>query len=174
MLKKIIDIPQTNNAFLISKYNVKFLFIFGWVGYIKYKFKSKIHVDVKDRFIKLLGRGSLFFTYLELIKKLYYLTSFKSKQSITIVGVGFKFRLLSNMLYIILGYSHVLKLKIYNNLNVVLSNNKSLEIHSLHIPLLNEFVDSLNRLKKIDVYKNKGIHIKGYKYLKKEGKQSKF
>lgn len=108
MFKKILTIPKTNNVFLISKYNVvKFLFFFGWVGYIKYKLKSKINVDVKYGFIKIVGSGSLFSTYLQLIKKTYNLTAFKLKQVIKIIGVGFKFRLFTNMLYIILGYSHV-------------------------------------------------------------------
>ena len=89
-------------------------------------------------------------------------------------GVGFKFRLLTNKLYLVLGYSHIIKLFFSANIRVKLINNKHIELNALNLYRLNYYIYTIKKFKKLDVYKGKGILLGGEEVLKKEGKKANF
>ena len=96
------------------------------------------------------------------------------KKSVKLQGVGFKFRILKNRLFLVLGFSHVVKFDMYPNLKIMLWNNKHLELQSINKYSLNNFLYALSNVKKIDPYKLKGVFIEGLSVIKKSSKKSDF
>ena len=174
MLKLITKIPYNVKLFLITKYNFNYLFVFGWLGFLKYKLKKNIVFSVKYLKIKLISVRNIFFTYRKLLKNFYVWTNVINKKIVTLKGVGFKFRLLNNVLFIILGFSHIIKLNFCRNIRVHLFNNKTLVLYSMDLFLLNQYIYNLKKFKSLDVYKGKGILVEGEKIIKKEGKKALF
>jgi len=89
-------------------------------------------------------------------------------------GVGFKYRLIKNKLYIILGYSHIIDLTFCRSISLNLVSNKILELYSINLFKLNDYVYKIKGYKKLDVYKGKGILLGGETITKKEGKKATF
>jgi large subunit ribosomal protein L6 len=89
-------------------------------------------------------------------------------------GVGFKYRLLQNALFLVLGYSHIIKLDLCRGILVELINNKTLDLYSINACLLNKYVYKIKGFKKLDIYKGKGILFHNERVTKKEGKKASF
>lgn len=174
MLKLITKVPYNVKLYLINKYNFNYLFIFGWLGFLKYRVKKNIVFSVKYLNIKLISVRNIFFTYMKLLKNFYFWTNVINKKVVTLKGVGFKYRLLKNILFIILGFSHIVKLNFCKNIRVHLVNNKVLALYSIDLFLLNRYIFVLKKFKSLDVYKGKGILVEGEKIIKKEGKKAIF
>lgn len=174
-MRKITNISYSINLFLVDKYDFyNYLFVFGWVGFIKYRFNKTIKMSVNVNKLKLQGARKLFFTYLNLIYNFYTWTSNISKKNIILKGVGFKFRIYKNTLYLVIGYSHIIKFKFYYNMKINLVNNKLLSIYSIDLIGLNNCIYRIKKIKKLDVYKGKGVLLQGEKIIKKEGKKATF
>jgi large subunit ribosomal protein L6 len=88
--------------------------------------------------------------------------------------VGYKYRLLAGKLYLVLGYSHIIKLVFCKGIKADLISNKLLELSSISLYLLNAYIYKIKAYKKLDVYKGKGILLEGEKIIKKEGKKATF
>lgn len=144
------------------------------MGFIKYRFSNIITVDAKYYFLKLAGAKYLFNTYLKLINNFYTWSLNSNSKVINLEGVGFKFNLKNNYLLILLGFSHIIKVKIPLNIKLNLLSNKKLYLSCVNLCNLNSFVFKLKKLKKVDVYKGKGIFLEGEKFSKKEGKKDNF
>jgi large subunit ribosomal protein L6 len=171
----ITKIPQNIKLFLISQGSSNYLFVFGWLGYIKYKFKKVINMDVKYNLLKLSSNKKfLFNTYFNLITSFYFKTNNTEQKKIQLNGVGYKFRLLKNTMYAILGYSHLISLCLCNNIAIKLIKNKTIELTSLDSHLLNYYVYKIKAFKKFDVYKGKGFIVSGEINIRKEGKKATF
>lgn len=73
MLNLIIKkIPNNINLYIISKCDqFNYLLVFGWLGFIKYKFKKLVSISIKYKRLRLQGKKALFYTYLKLIHNFY-------------------------------------------------------------------------------------------------------
>jgi len=93
-------------------------------------------------------------------------------REINIVGVGYKVELLSpNTLSLKLGYSHDIVVGIPKNVDVVCPKETLLIIKSSCNESLGAFVALLKKCKTPDVYKNKGVLVKGEVLEKKKFKK---
>jgi hypothetical protein len=108
-MKAILNIPQTAKVCLVNTNATQYIFIFGWLGFIKYIFKRYIRISIAYGMYKIHGRGAVYSTYLRLIMQFYNWTNNPQKKVLVIKGIGFKFRLHNNIMYIILGFSHIIK-----------------------------------------------------------------
>ena len=172
MIIEIKKIPQNINISVVKKGHLNYIFIFGWLGFIKYKIKMGI--SLKYRFLKLYGSDQFFFLYKKLINNFYSWVTIKSKKILKLEGVGFKYRFLKKNLFLVLGYSHILKVNLCNNIKIRLIKNKTLIIYTIDLFLMNRYIYLLKSLKSLNIYKGKGIILNTEKIIKKEGKKSSF
>jgi large subunit ribosomal protein L6 len=87
-------------------------------------------------------------------------------------GVGFKYKMRGNRLFCILGYSHVVTYDLPYNVLITIVDRKLLKLFSSNIIILNKIIYDLKKKKKFNVYKGKGIVLKGAVLITKEGKKS--
>jgi large subunit ribosomal protein L6 len=94
------------------------------------------------------------------IKKL----SFPFTKKLIFRGLGLKFNLAENKKYIEfkLGYSHLIKLKIPENIKIKMLKN-SIVFSSSNKVLLGNYIYKVKKLKMPNIYKGKGIWYKGEK-----------
>lgn len=174
MKKLITGVKIGNNLHLVSQGTYYYLFIFGWIGYIKYRFRRILYLGVKYSMLQIYGHISFFNLYLKLIDNFYNWTTVFNKRVLVLKGVGFKYRLLQNALFLVLGYSHIIKLDLCRGILVELINNKTLDLYSINACLLNKYVYKIKGFKKLDIYKGKGILFHNERVTKKEGKKASF
>lgn len=175
-MKKIIEfVPNIIKIFAINKYfNYTYIFIFGWLGYIKFKVIKNLNIDSQYKRLKIFGPKNLFYTYYNLIYKYYFWVFNLNQEIINISGVGYKCKLYNKFILFLLGYSHLVYLTIPYNIYMKIYNLKSLSLFSIDLNILNQFIYKLKKKKKINVYKGKGLLLKNEKITLKEGKKANF
>lgn len=175
-MKRVIEfVPNIIKIFAINKFlNYTYIFIFGWLGYIKIKIIKNLDIDSKYKRLKICGPLNLFYTYYNLIHKYYFWVFNLNQENIHIVGVGYKCKLYNNYILFLLGYSHLVYEIIPYNIYIKLQNLKNLSLYSIDLIILNQFIYKLKKKKKINVYKGKGLLLKNEKIILKEGKKANF
>lgn len=84
--------------------------------------------------------------------------SFFFKSNLKLTGLGFKVNLLNNQLILKLGFSHIFIYTIPNFLKLkVLKKFTQIQVLSYDFQKIKQFCFILKKIKKLDVYKNKGI-----------------
>ena len=173
---KILLIPKNIKIVTVKNYfNFNYIIFFSKMGFLKYKFnRNYINVSSKSNKIKLSGLNYILFkTYQTIINNILESVVYGFKLNLNLVGLGFKYRVLKNRIFFILGYSHLVSINIPKNLSIIFSKKK-LVLFSHDKLLLNKFFMHLKSLRPIDVYKGKGFHISGQKIKVKKGKQTSF
>lgn len=74
------------------------------------------------------------------------------------IGVGYKIFVYNDYLYIRLGFSRMIKIKIPNSLHVLTRYRNNIKLISSDLSLLNTFVNQLLLLRIFNPYKGKGIY----------------
>ena len=171
MFTKLELIPSRINLYSVLGGKKDYLFIFGRLGFIKYSFNKQLNVRAGYNLLKVQGKNPLFSTYLKIISNFYKWVSQGTLKEISLVGLGFKFRLFRNKLLLVLGYSHIIKVGTIPNVCIYLINNRNLELFSINVFNLNIFIYMIQSLKTIDPYKGKGIFVKGKKIFRKASKK---
>lgn len=174
MMLELKKYPLRINLFAIAGSRSSYLFVFGLLGFIKYRFDINVLVRVNHNLIKIQAEKALFYTYTKVINNFYDWVSKKSKKSVSLVGLGFKFKLFKSKLLLVLGYSHIIKIKLPSNIKFILLNNRNLDLFCIDLISLNNFIYNLRRLKPPEPYKGKGILIEGTKTRRKESKKVDF
>ena len=78
--------------------------------------------------------------------------------SIKFIGIGYKFFIKNKFLYFILGYSHLIKIKLPKNCIIHIDNyNKLLHIIYINKYILGNIFYIIKSCHKLDIYKGKGI-----------------
>jgi len=172
----IFKVPSYINALSISKFtNYRYVFIFGAFGFLKYKFKGKTKVDINFSKIKITGTmTSMCYTYVKIINLMVSSVTKGFIKFLELRGVGFKFKIKKNIIYMLLGYSHLKKVVLPLNIITELSSNRTLKYTSYNLGLLNNLIFRIKKKKTINIYKGKGIFYKGEIPTLKEGKKSTF
>jgi ribosomal protein L6P/L9E len=173
-INNITKISNWIRVSVVTKFKkFNYIFVFGILGFIKYKMRKEINIFSKYKKIRIYGPNiSLYYTYTKILNNLFQSVLTGHLKYLELKGVGFKYKLSGNKLFCILGYSHVISYFLPSNILVVLINNKLLKLFSNNLIILNKVIYDLKKKKKINVYKGKGIIIKGEVLIMKEGKKS--
>ena len=99
------------------------------------------------------------------------------KKSLEIIGVGFKVVKIDNtLLDLDLGFSHKVYFQIPSSIDVTVENEKGKNIvvtfEGINKQLVGQVAAKMRDIRKVDVYKGKGIRYVGEYVRHKEGKQS--
>ena len=175
-LIKITKLPLFIKTYTIeksSKYN--YIIFFGFFGFLKYKFNNYfLSVSSYDGKYRLAGYNyPLFKTYAVIIKTIIQGIKYQYNYYLKLIGLGFKYKLSTDSIYFILGFSHILKVKLLNNIYLeLLKKKKIIHLRSHDRFLLKFFIYFLKKLRPLDIYKAKGIRFKGEVIITKVGKKS--
>jgi large subunit ribosomal protein L6 len=135
--------------------------------------RKEINIFSKYKKIRIYGLNiSLYYTYTKILNNLFHSVLTGHLKYLELRGVGFKYKINGNKLFCILGYSHVIRYYLPANILIVLMSNKLLKLFSNNLIILNKVIYDLKKKKKTNVYKGKGIIIKGEVLILKEGKKS--
>ena len=96
---------------------------------------------------------------------------FGFRHKVCLSGLGFKFLVFNNFLIVKLGITPNIKMFIPSSIHLIVKKKQELEIFSHGKLVLFKFIDSLIRLKKMDMYTLKGIY--SYKTVFKKKVSSK-
>jgi ribosomal protein L6P/L9E len=175
-LNKIISVYRWIDVVVMSKFNYfGYIFVFGLFGFLKYKFIKKINILARYKKIRFFGYNKeLYYTNIKLINNLFLSVLSGHLKFLELRGVGFKYKIKKNKLFLILGYSHLITYELPNNIFVKLFKHysKVIKIFSNNLLLLNKVIYALKKKKIFNIYKGKGIVLKGEILISKEGKKS--
>jgi large subunit ribosomal protein L6 len=160
-----INIKKNKIYFKSLLGKVNFIFskdIFFIIIYNKLLFVSLINKD-KKKIIKL---------YLTLIKINIKGILKGFKEILIIKGLGFKFLIKNNKIFLKLGFSHNIIIIIPKKIKIITRNNKII-FSSYNYIFLTQFIYYLRSFKKINKYKEKGLLLQNEKIVIKEGKKNK-
>ena len=93
------------------------------------------------------------------------------KKTLELVGVGFRVSVVENKLLLKLGYSHEVLFEIPSNIVIQCPSPDKISVFGICKQKVNKVVSLIQRLKKIDLYKGKGILLENTKLRLKEGKK---
>ena len=173
-LNKIIQISKWIDVLVISKFNTfGYIFVFGLFGFLKYKFIKKINIWSKFKRLRIFSSNlSLYYTNIKILSNLFSSVLSGHLKFLELRGVGFKYKIKNNKLFLLTGYSHVVMYTLPNNIFVQVLNNKLIKLFSNNLLILNRVIYDLKKIKTFNVYKSKGIILKGEVLILKEGKKS--
>ncbi|WP_259288818.1 50S ribosomal protein L6 [Candidatus Nasuia deltocephalinicola] len=160
------------NVFLnFNNFYFEFLGFLGFYKiYLKYFYflKNNNFINIfnlkKDFFLKKL-RGFIYSYVSNIIKGLI----FNYEKILIFIGLGYKAILRSSYLYFYLSYSHPYIYKIPPDIfiKILNNNNSEISVKSNNKQRLGEICLMFKKLKKIDIYKGKGIFYKNEKIILK-------
>lgn len=161
-----------NSVFLFNKLNNK---------QIQYNFPLYIYLDYNDieNTLYILNDSfnysnkRLFMLHKKLFFNLFYSLSNYFEKNVILVGIGYKFVLDNSFLNIFIGYSHVIKIYVPSEINLILETPNKLKVLSYNNVLLGNFCSILKSSKHFDIYKGKGIRFESDKIVLKETKKRK-
>ena len=87
-----------------------------------------------------------------------------------IVGVGYKAEMKGENLFLTLGYSHPIVFEPPQGIKAEVEGVAVIKVSGVDKELVGETAARIRRLRKPDVYKNKGIRYRGERLIKKVGK----
>lgn len=170
---KIERVPSIIKAAVLRNFaSYNYLLIFGTLGFLKFKFRKITPVDIRFGKLRVAGVYPLFQTYLSIIRNMMRGVLSGHTSHLELRGVGYKFRLTQNCIYLIIGFSHIKKFKFQKNIKLKLLHNKNLTMFSYRNASLKSAVLRIKQVKAQPVYKNKGIFFKGEVVALKVGKKS--
>ena len=94
-------------------------------------------------------------------------------KKINIVGVGYKVAAKGKDLEFALGYSHPIQFKADEGITFKIDSPTEILISGIDKQLVGETAAKIQKLRKADPYKGKGLHLEGAKIRRKQGKTGK-
>jgi len=94
-------------------------------------------------------------------------------KTINIVGVGYKVAEKGRDLEFALGYSHAVPFKAPEGITFKVESATRFSITGVDKQLVGEVAAKIQKLRKADPYKGKGLHLDGAKIRRKQGKTGK-
>jgi large subunit ribosomal protein L6 len=94
-------------------------------------------------------------------------------KTINIVGVGYKVTEKGQDLEFALGYSHAVPFKAPTGITFKVESATKLSVSGIDKQLVGEVAAKIQKLRKADPYKGKGLHLEGAKIRRKQGKTGK-
>lgn len=170
--KKAINIPQNVQIVKTDNYiNIK-----GKLGTMSINISDKIKIKIKNKKIYLdiykKDKKSKIYWGMSrsLLYNMIYGVSNGFSKKLEIVGTGYKAKVINKLLILELGFSHEIIYAIPENINIKCDNN-ILEITGYDKYLLGQVSSDIKKIRKIDIYKGKGIKNINEKIIIKTGKK---
>ena len=145
----------------------KYLIFLNKNGILNLKINFKNIFFYNNNFYFFFNKNINKYLYNNIFMNLYYLY-LNIYIYLNIKGIGYKFLIKNNYLYIRIGYSHFLKYLLPNNIIFLLKNSNSLFLYSNNKYKLKKFISIIKLYKKINYYKNSGIFYNNECILKKK------
>ena len=166
-MKKLFQLTKYKRYSLVIKDN--FLILKGISNDVKFKLDS-LRFFFIDKVQKFYISKYYLNSFLTLIKNLSRILFFGLKKKLKVVGLGFRvFLFKKDIVRVDLGYSHVILLKLPNNVFLKCNGDQFL-VYGFNFLEVNKMVQILKLFKKKDVYKGKGIYDHDKELKLKEGK----
>lgn len=166
ILKNIIEFKDIN--IVLEGNLVKAV---GPMGKYEFLVNKKINVVLEDKSIVLSHENDLCLlnTNTALVKNLIKGVTTKFKKKITLVGLGYEVKKISeNELLFSLGFSHPKKLILPNLITAKIEGKNIIFLESLDKVLLGDYTKKIEKLRKYNSYNGKGAIVDGQKYIRKE------
>ena len=116
------------------------------------------------------GARNLFGMYRTLLSNMVQGVTEGFTKTLEIVGVGYKAEVKSGAIQLALGYSHPVVFPLPAGITAEVESNTVIRVTGTDKELVGETAAQIRRLRKPDVYKNKGIRYRGERLIKKVGK----
>jgi len=150
------------------------LTVTGKKGRLSRPIPGKVAVEVKDgtATVVLLDKdaGNLYGMYRTILANMVEGVTDGFLRTLEIVGVGYKAESRGGELHLALGYSHPVVFPLPPGVTAQVESGTVIKLSGFDKELLGETAARVRRLRKPDVYKNKGIRYRGERLIKKVGK----
>ncbi|MFH1714420.1 MAG: 50S ribosomal protein L6 [Candidatus Nealsonbacteria bacterium] len=170
--KKIIEIPSGVEL----KIDGQLVLVSGPKGELKREFRPEIKIEVKDNAVSVSPleetklAKSLWGTTRVLIFNMIKGVTEGFEKQLEIQGIGFKAEVSGEELVLSLGFSHLVKIKIKEGINVLVEKN-IIKVSGIDKELVGQFAANIRKEKKPEPYKGKGIRYLGEHVRRKVGKK---
>lgn len=154
---KILRYFSNITYILDVKLNILYVFLNDRNNIYKCIINDNVKLLVSNNYFYLLSpiKHILNTTFID-FRKLHYIKYLIYSLKIEIIGIGYRFSIQKNYIYIYIGYSHLIKISLSNNIQIKYDNREIIIFHKIKYMLGNIYF-LLKKLKKDDVYKGKGI-----------------
>jgi large subunit ribosomal protein L6 len=146
----------------------------GSKGKLSRPIPGHVVVDVKDGqavvSVDSLSHGNLHGMYRTLVGNMVQGVTEGFTRVLEIVGVGYKAEMKGENLFLTLGYSHPIVFELPEGIKAEVEGVAVIKVSGSDKELVGETAARIRRLRKPDVYKNKGIRYRGERLIKKVGK----
>ena len=171
--KKEIIIPEN----VVVCINNNIINITGQYGTLIQNYNKDIEIIVKNNkiFLLLLNNNNKNYYGLmrSLIQNMIIGVNKKFKRVLILEGVGYKFKLIENNIYIYVGFTHVVKFNFSNDISIKLDSPIRIQIEGINIQKVTQFAAQIYNICPPEPYKGKGILFENQKIIKKIGKKGK-
>jgi len=173
--KKIIPLPKESKIAIQGNS----LTVSGPKGSEKILFNEKIFsskVNDKNEFLisplkKDKGASVMWGTYRSLINNAIQGVTKGHEKNLELNGVGFRANLKGKELVLSLGFSHEIKYKVPEGINIKVDKQTKINITGTDKELVSKTASEIKAIKPVEPYKGKGIKEKNQYVLRKEGKK---
>lgn len=175
-MSRIGKVPVMIPAGVTVKVAGERVLVSGKKGTLERPVPAGIQVEVKDGRV-LVGLSddsarsrSLHGLYRTLLANMVKGVSDGFTKTLEIVGVGYKAEAKPGKLQLALGYSHPVIFPLPQGISAEVEANTVIKVNGIDKELVGMTAAKIRRLRKPDVYKQKGIRYRGERLLKKVGK----
>ncbi|TVY12344.1 50S ribosomal protein L6 [Candidatus Phytoplasma pini] len=146
---------------------------------LKYQFNPSLNINIKNNYIAIVRPNDEVFmkkihgTSRALLANMITSISQYSIKKLEISGLGYDVKQEGSNLVFNLGFSHIIKLLIPNDLQITINKNKEIVIKGIDKQFVGEFASKIAKLRKPSPYKGNGIRFVGKYYPRKAGKSAK-
>ncbi len=171
--KKPIAIPEKTTVL----FSAGVLTVKGPLGELKKEFRPEIEVKVENNEVILtpvrqsIDILALWGTYGSHLKNMLAGVNTLYQKKLIIEGIGFKSDVKGKELHLALGFSHLVKVAIPDNLKVTAEKN-IITVSGMDCEAVGQFTAKVRSFKKPEPYKGKGIRYDDEVIRRKQGKKS--
>ena len=167
--KKLINIPSSVKVDLQeTRINVS-----GPLGSLEVEMLDGLSVEVEGNNCSVINnsaKSSFWGTLSANLKNAIEGVSSGFSKTINLVGVGYKAVKTGNGIQLNLGYSHPIDFEVDSKVSFDLPSQTKIIFKSYDKTLLGEVCSKVKKMRKVEPYKGKGVHLEGDFVLRKEGK----
>ena len=162
-MKKNLEVKETNNEYIFC----------GSLGKSILKKNNNMSLIITNtNLIILTNKKKYNRLYNILIKKIINGVLFGYISRLKLVGIGYYAEIKNSFLFLKLGYSHEIKIKIPLSIEIFIKKRRDLVIMCHDLDLLSDFIYKIRYFRPPECYKGKGILFKNEKIKLKTGKKN--
>lgn len=175
------SIPLQSTTLFVDLHKQSF-FLKGRLGVLECKMSSFFLLELfkLSEAVKIVPKGyanphvsTLWGTYRSVLRNAIVGVNLGFVQNLALVGLGYKASLQDDSIKLKVGKSHEVSYKVSPDVKVKFFTNTLLSLRGVDLQKIRHTAYQIHRIKKPDVYKNKGIRLPQIRLTKKEGKKQK-